>query len=76
MARQSSGAALANAIESSPSSLSAFRFVTFVGELTVKGGFPTATLSPSAVAPRLELPFWIWSALSAILALSVDLGRR
>src|SRR6266480_3072213 len=40
-----------NADESIPSSLSAFRFVTLVPELTVKGGWPLATLRPSAVAP-------------------------
>ena len=40
-----------NAVESCPSRLSVFRLATLVGELTLNGGCPLATLRPSAVAP-------------------------
>ena len=44
-----------NPLESIPSSLSAFRFATFVPELTIIGGRGLWVVSPSAVAD--EPPF-------------------
>jgi hypothetical protein len=46
-----------NEAESRLSIRSAFRFVTLVAELTVKGALPAATLRPSAVAPAPVLVF-------------------
>ena len=44
-------------LASTPSSLSAFRFATFLPELTEKGACPLATVRPSAVAPLVVLVF-------------------
>jgi hypothetical protein len=54
-----------NPVESTPSSLSAFRLATLVPELTVKGEWPLATLSPRPVAPAPVLVFVTCSALPA-----------
>ena len=44
-------------VESIPSSLSAFRFATFVCELTISGGRELAVVRPSAVADEPVLLF-------------------
>src|SRR2546423_11060394 len=49
-------------VESRPSSWSAFRLATLVGELTVKGAWPLATLRPSAVALAPVFVLVTWSA--------------
>ncbi len=46
-----------NAVESKPSSRSAFRFVTLPVPFVEKGACPAATVSPSAVEPAFLLRF-------------------
>ena len=54
--------------------MSAFRFATFVFELTVRGGFPAATLSPSAVALAPPELLVSWSSLSLTLPVTLVLA--
>jgi hypothetical protein len=58
------------AVESLPSTVSAFRLVTFVVELTVIGGLVEAVCRLSAVAPELVLALMSVIAGLAILAVS------
>src|SRR3954469_79786 len=57
-----------NAVESNPSNRSALRLATLPVELTVSGGLPWATVSPSADAPTAELVLVTAIALPATVA--------